>query len=79
MLTSVTVLQPITFPAGAKLRLMEGQAAPRLHRLKSLGKGLYEAAEPVQFKAGERLDLDPALLPKALRDGLAATPRVASA
>jgi hypothetical protein len=70
MLTSVKVLQSATLPAGLKLRLVESQAQPRALRLKIVGKGLYEVQEPVQFKAGEVIDVDMTGLPKSLRDQL---------
>lgn len=66
MLTSIKVLHVTTLPAGVKLRLVDQQAQPRRLRLKSVGKGLYEVQEPVQFKVGETFDLDLAGLPKAL-------------
>lgn len=66
MMTPIKVSQVATLPAGVKLRLADGQVQPRAHRLKSVGKGLYEALEPVQFKVGETFDLDMAGLPKSL-------------
>lgn len=75
MLTSVKVAVVTTFPAGVKLRLVDGQAAVRAHRLQRVGKGLYTVRDPVQFKAGELLDVDLAALPKALRDGLEPLPK----
>lgn len=70
MLTSVKVAAITTFPAGVKLRLADGQAAVRSKRLAVLGKGLYTVSEPVQFKAGEILDVDLSALPKSLRECL---------
>lgn len=77
MLTSVKVMQAATLPAGLKLRLVDSQAQPRALRLKIVGKGLYEVQEPVQFKAGEVIDVEMAGLPKALRDQLRPMPEAA--
>lgn len=70
MLTSVKTQVITTFPAGVRLRLGEAQVIHRAARLRSVGKGLYDVLDPVQFKAGEIVGLDLKLLPKELRDGL---------
>ncbi|HEU4708754.1 MAG TPA: HeH/LEM domain-containing protein [Methylophilaceae bacterium] len=42
-----------TFNPGTKLQLTKEQAAPRLHNLNDLGKGVYAVVRRVQFKVGE--------------------------
>lgn len=59
----------VTFGAGAVLGLSDSQAAARVASLVALGKGVYRAQQPVQFKAGEELAVD-GRLPKALADDL---------
>jgi hypothetical protein len=51
------ITQPATIPAGV-LGLTEQQAAARAYALKSIGHGLYEVLQPVQFKRGEQIDID---------------------
>lgn len=70
MLNSVRLHVITTFPAGVRLRLGDAQAASRSTRLRSVGKGLYDVLDTVQFKAGEMIGVDIKSLPKALRDGL---------
>lgn len=70
MLNSVKLHVITTFPAGVRIRLGDAQAASRSTRLRSVGKGMYDVLDPVQFKAGELVGIDVKLLPKSLRDGL---------
>ena len=56
-----------TFGAGARLGLSKEQAAARAHALREVGKGVYVAQQPVQFKAGETVSVD-GKLPKALAE-----------
>lgn len=59
------------------LELTKEQAAPRLHNLKSQGKGLFEVVNPVEFKRGEVIGYD-GDLPKALGDKLEVEEKAAS-
>lgn len=65
------VVAPATFGAGARLGLSKEQAAARAHALKEVGKGVYVAQQPVQFKAGETVGID-GELPKSLGEAVAA-------
>jgi hypothetical protein len=66
------VTTPATFFAGV-LGLTEIQAQPRLAYLRNLGGGLYEVIAPVQFKAGEVIEVEPHA-PKAMGDTVRALP-----
>lgn len=63
----VRVLQPVTFAPPAVLKLTASQAAARGHVLRKVAGG-HELLAPVQFKAGEILDLK--TLPKVMADSL---------
>ena len=60
------VLSVISFAAGQRLALSEGQAKARRHALKKIGNGLYVTTAEVQFKAGEVIGVE-GDLPKALQ------------
>lgn len=47
----------LTVHPGAEVRLSEGQAIPRAHKLEALKgrSGRYKVLDPVQFKTGEVL------------------------
>lgn len=70
MLTSVKTQVITTFPAGVRLRLGDAQVVHRAARLRSVGKGLYDVLDPVQFKAGEVVGIDLKSLPKSIRNEL---------
>lgn len=55
--------------AGTLLGLTRDQALVRFHRLERMDaeKGIYKTREPMEFKAGEILSIDPADVPKHLR------------
>lgn len=46
------------FPAGAILGLTAAQVKPRVHALREIREGRYEALAAVQFKAGEVIGYD---------------------
>ena len=54
-----SLLSPLTFGPGAVLGLSESQVLRRAHArvLEPTGDGFYRAVSPVQFKAGEVIDL----------------------
>ena len=55
--------------AGVLLGLNREQALARFHRLERVDaeKGIYKAREPMEFKAGEILSIDPNDVPKHQR------------
>jgi hypothetical protein len=54
--------------AGEVVGLTKAQAASRINRLETVGEDLYRAREGLDFKNGEIIRLDPAAIPKAMRD-----------
>mgnify|MGYP003545336648 FL=1 len=60
------VLATVSFAAGHRLALSEGQAKARRHALKKVGNGSYITTAEVQFKAGETIGVE-GDLPKALQ------------
>ena len=60
------VLATVSFAAGHRLALSEGQAKVRQHVLKKAGNGIYITTGDVQFKAGEVIGVE-GELPKALQ------------
>lgn len=54
------------FPPFTILKLSQEQASARAHNLKKVGADLYETQTRVEFKAGEKIGCDPAILSKAL-------------
>lgn len=60
------VLATVSFAAGHRLALSEGQAKARRHALKKVGNGVYTTTAEVQFKAGETIGVE-GELPKALQ------------
>lgn len=65
----VRVLQPVAFAPPAVLKLTAAQAARRGPALRKVAGG-YELLAPVQFKAGEVLEIK--AIPKAMADSLRA-------
>lgn len=63
------IIAPATFPAGARLGLSKAQAGARANALKAVGKGVFVAVLPVQFKAGETVAYD-GELPKDMAESL---------
>lgn len=60
-----TVITTATSINAGRLRLTPEQAKARLHNLKSLGDGVYQVLNAVQFKRGEQFDYD-GELPKGM-------------
>lgn len=60
------VLATISFAAGHRLALSEGQANARRHALSKVGNGIYVTTAEVQFKAGEVIGVE-GDFPKALQ------------
>jgi hypothetical protein len=48
---------PFGVPIGFVMRLTESQAEPRAARLRRRDDGAYEVTEPIEFKAGERIEI----------------------
>lgn len=65
------IVATATFGAGLRLGLSKEQAAARANALKEVGKGVYVAQQPVQFKAGETVGID-GDLPKSLGEAVSA-------
>ena len=65
----VRVLRPVSFAPPAILKLTAAQAAARRPVLRKVSGG-HELLAPVQFKAGEVLEIK--AIPKALADSLRA-------
>ena len=59
-------LARLAFGPGARLGLSQEQAAARAYALREVGRGLYLATAPVEFKAGEVLTVEEDALPKSL-------------
>lgn len=60
------VLATVSFAAGHRLALSEGQVKARRHALKKAGNGVYITTAEVQFKAGEVIGVE-GDLPKSLQ------------
>ncbi|MHB8109766.1 MAG: hypothetical protein ACYDHW_07010 [Syntrophorhabdaceae bacterium] len=57
--------EPIEIGKGKIIEITKDQAMPRLHNLKLLKGSKYEVKNPVCFKAGEIVGLDPSTSTKA--------------
>lgn len=48
---------PFSFGPGFVLGLSEAQSNPRLHRLEARGDDVFAVIEPIEFKAGEEVEV----------------------
>ena len=66
-MNKVRAIAAARFAAGTLLALNERQAGDRKHALRQVSQGVFEATQPVQFKAGEEFGVA-GDLPKAMFD-----------